>query len=80
MTPKTSSRRSRVVAAAGVAALTLSGAFGVAAAQAAEGREIGVEAIERFDFYARARLAFATVHTSEDRPYGCFLITKGVVF
>ena len=51
----------------------------VAAAESAEGRRIGVEGIERFDFYDRARLAFATVHTSEDRPYGCFLVTKGVV-
>lgn len=51
----------------------------VAAAEAAEGRGITVEGIERFAFYARARTAFATIQTTEERPYGCFLITKGVI-
>jgi len=36
-------------------------------------------AVERFEFYRRAKLAFAVVATSEARPYGCFLITKAVV-
>ncbi len=36
--------------------------------------------IERFAFYEAARQSFAVVQTSEDRPYGCFLLTKGVVF
>ena len=47
---------------------------------AAEGRSVGVERVERFAFYARAREAFAVVTTSEDRPYGCVLLTKGVIF
>jgi L-fucose mutarotase len=45
----------------------------------AEGREVPIEAVERFAFYRRVQEAFVTVATSEDRPYGCFLITKGVV-
>lgn len=45
----------------------------------AEGREIGVERVERFAFYERARRAFAIVTTSEARPYGCVLLTKGVI-
>jgi L-fucose mutarotase len=48
--------------------------------EAAESRQIGMLAVERFAFYAAARSAFALVHTTEDRPYGCFLLTKGVVF
>lgn len=48
--------------------------------EAAEARSVGMEAIPRFGFYAAARNAFALVHTTEDRPYGCFLLTKGVVF
>ena len=47
---------------------------------AAEGRSVAVERVERFAFYARAREAFAVVTTSEDRPYGCVLLTKGVIF
>jgi L-fucose mutarotase len=46
----------------------------------AEQRSIGVRAVERFDFYAAAKNCFAVVHTTEDRPYGCFILTKGVVF
>jgi L-fucose mutarotase len=36
--------------------------------------------IPRIEFYDRARSAFAVVHTLEDEPYGCFILTKGVVF
>lgn len=50
-----------------------------ALAEAAEGRPLGVERVERFDFYQRVREAFAVVTTTEDRPYGCVLFTKGVV-
>jgi L-fucose mutarotase len=51
-----------------------------AVAYTAEGREVPVERLERFAFYARAREAFAVVATSEARPYGCILLTKGVIF
>jgi L-fucose mutarotase len=42
--------------------------------------EAKMGSIERFAFYEAAKKSFAVVQTSEDRPYGCFLITKGVVF
>lgn len=44
-----------------------------------EDREVGVERIERFAFYDRAREAFAVVATGENRPYGCVIFTKGLV-
>ena len=37
------------------------------------------QSLPRFEFYERARGAFAVVLTSEARPYGCFLLTIGVV-
>ena len=51
----------------------------LAVAERAEGRRIEVESVERFAFYARVRDAFAVVATTEARPYGCLLFTKGVV-
>ncbi|HUZ51906.1 MAG TPA: RbsD/FucU domain-containing protein [Streptosporangiaceae bacterium] len=48
-------------------------------AEEAEGRVISVGSLERTAFYARTKEAFAVIATSEDRPYGCFLLTKGVV-
>jgi len=45
----------------------------------AEGRPITIAPLDRFEFYRRAGEAFAVVATSEERPYGCFLVTKGVV-
>lgn len=36
--------------------------------------------LTRFDFYAAAKRAYAVVQTGDQRPYGCFLIKKGVVF
>jgi L-fucose mutarotase len=36
--------------------------------------------IERFAFYEAARQAFAVVATNESRPYGCFILKKGVIF
>ncbi|QIG43326.1 fucose-binding protein [Nocardioides anomalus] len=46
---------------------------------AAEGRPVPSAGVARFAFYERARAAYLTVATTEDRPYGCFLLTKGVV-
>jgi L-fucose mutarotase len=45
----------------------------------AAGREVRMGSLPRFDFYERVRGAYAVVATSETRPYGCFLITTGVV-
>lgn len=46
---------------------------------AAEGRAIKMEALERFAFYEAAKRAFAIVRTSDPGPYGCFIIRKGVI-
>jgi len=46
----------------------------------AEGRDVGHAVIERHQFYARAKQCFAVVQNSENRPYGCFILKKGVVF
>ena len=48
-------------------------------AEEAEGREVSMGSLERHAFYERARSAFALVSTSDARPYGCFLLVKGVV-
>jgi L-fucose mutarotase len=36
--------------------------------------------VPRLDFYERAKHVFAVVHTLDSRPYGCFILQKGVVF
>lgn len=51
----------------------------LAIASEAAGREVGSRALSRAEFYDRAREAFAVLVTGEDRPYGCFLVTKGVL-
>ena len=50
-----------------------------AAIDAAEGRPRPMIGIERFDFYDRARTAYAVIQTGERRFYGCFLFRKGVI-
>jgi L-fucose mutarotase len=40
--------------------------------------EFGI--VPRLDFYARAKDVYAVVHTLDSRPYGCFILQKGVVF
>ena len=49
------------------------------AAMEANCGDLAVEEVERFEFYDRAREAYAIVQCNERRPYGCFLLTKGVV-
>jgi L-fucose mutarotase len=44
-----------------------------------EGRTIRATGLAREDFYRRAREARVVVATSEARPYGCFLLVKGVI-
>ena len=46
---------------------------------AAEGRVREMISIERFDFYSRAREAYAVIQTGERRFYGCFIFRKGVI-
>ena len=38
-----------------------------------------VGSIERQQFYAEAKKTMAVITTSETRPYGCFIFTKGVL-
>ena len=45
----------------------------------AEGRSLPLQGIERFAFYDAARRAFAVVQVGDPRPYGCFLLRKGVI-
>ena len=40
----------------------------------------GLGHISRLEFYERARHAYAVVRTSEDIPYGCYILRKGVIF
>ena len=47
--------------------------------QRVEGRAVKMRSLPRFDFYERVRSAFGVVVTTEARPYGCFLVTTGVV-
>ena len=49
------------------------------AVDAMEARPVGIAALERFDFYAAAKRAFAIARTSDPGPYGCFILRKGVV-
>lgn len=46
---------------------------------AAEGRPRKMVSIERFDFYERAKTAYAVIQTGERRFYGCFIFRKGVI-
>ena len=52
----------------------------LALCQESEGRELEMGSLRREDFYAHAKQAFAVVATGEARPYGCVLLTKGVLF
>ncbi len=46
---------------------------------AAEGRAVQMQALERFAFYEAAKRAFAIIRTADSGPYGCFILKKGVV-
>lgn len=50
-----------------------------AAIDAAEGRHVKMQALERFAFYEAAKKAFCVIRTADSGPYGCFLMKKGVV-
>ena len=50
-----------------------------AAIDAAEGRPRPMISIERFEFYERAKQAYAVIQTGERRFYGCFIFRKGVI-
>jgi L-fucose mutarotase len=46
---------------------------------AAEGRPVAMQALERFAFYEAAKRAFCIIRTADSGPYGCFILRKGVV-
>ena len=46
---------------------------------AAEGRPVQMQALERFAFYEAAKSAFCVIRTADSGPYGCFLLKKGVI-
>ena len=50
-----------------------------ASMDAAEGREVGLELIDRFAFYARATQAYAVIATGERRLYANIILKKGVL-
>lgn len=43
------------------------------------GRAVPMVGIERFAFYEAAKKSFAVVQVNDARPYGCFLLRKGVI-
>lgn len=45
----------------------------------AEGRTLELALLERHAFYAACRSATAVIATTDDRPFSCFLVSKGVV-
>jgi L-fucose mutarotase len=46
----------------------------------AEGKPWPMGQLERHKFYEEAKKAYAVVRAGEGRPYGCFLLKKGVIF
>lgn len=46
---------------------------------AAEGRKMAIEGIDRFAFYERVKACYALVHTGERRLYGNIILKKGVI-
>ncbi|MCV2393062.1 hypothetical protein OEB99_01960 [Actinotalea sp. M2MS4P-6] len=45
----------------------------------AEGRAVGALGVDRLAFYPAARSCFCVVRTTEERPYACVMVAKGVV-
>ena len=43
------------------------------------GEKFTLAPVERFEFYRQAREAYAVVTTLERRPWGCFMLKKGVI-
>ncbi len=43
-----------------------------------DGYERGFEKVERFEFYERAKKAYAIVATTEEALYACLILKKGV--
>jgi L-fucose mutarotase len=52
----------------------------LAVANGEEALELEYAVVPRLEFYERAKSVYAVVHTLDSRPYGCFILQKGVVF
>jgi L-fucose mutarotase len=50
-----------------------------AAIDAAVGHALPLIGLERFAFYEAAAAGFAVIQVGDPRPYGCFLLRKGIV-
>lgn len=48
-------------------------------ANAAEARPVGSQPVARAAFFDLAKSSFAAVATTDNRPFGCFMLTKGVI-
>ena len=48
-------------------------------ANAAHDSELEFQVVPRLKFYKRAKNAYAVVQALDPRPYGCFILQKGVV-
>ena len=46
---------------------------------AAEGRAVPMQTLERIAFYEAAKRAFCIIRTADSGPYGCFILKKGVI-
>ena len=51
----------------------------VKAVEEVSGKNWVVGSIERQSFYEEAKKSYAIVTTTDARPFGCFIITKGVI-
>lgn len=51
----------------------------LAVARAAFDRELEYSVVPRLEFYERVKSARFVLHTLDPRPYGCFIMQKGVV-
>lgn len=51
----------------------------LAEVHAAEGRNIKFASLSREEFYARSGKSFCVIATGETRPWGCFIMKKGIL-
>ena len=56
-----------------------SGLEALKAVKKVSGKNWKVGSIEREEFYTIAKKAYCIVSTSDARPFGCFILTKGVI-
>jgi len=52
----------------------------LALARARDNASLDFGVVARLEFYDRAKMVYAIVHTLDSEPYGCFILQKGVIF